>query len=93
MIVAVETVNAAANSADLRVLQQDLFPKEMTEPGRFGFNPFSDRVSGWGEQVHLDDDMRASEGSVPDSLDGTVDQNDRKSPALKIEDLALVGLR
>ncbi len=30
---------------------------------------------------------------VPDSLDGTVDQNDCKSPPLKVEDLALVGLR
>ena len=28
---------------------------------------------------------------MPDSLDGTVDQNDRKGPPLLVEDLALVS--
>ena len=58
---------------------------------RFGCNPFADRGGGWAVEVHLVDDVRASDGRVPDSLDATVDQHHRKGPPLLVEDLAFVG--
>ena len=74
------------------IFQEDFRLEKVTEPLHFGFNPFSDQGAGRAEQVELDNGLRVSGGRAPDSLHRTVDQDDRRDPSLRAEDLTFVGL-